>query len=141
MSKVFDPSQAYLWILCLMLLMAGCGQQPTEIMESSVALNTVDTQGPYQIQAVIRGDYKPFDVQLIYSVDEWKTRRSVEMTPVEANTFRGSIPGQAAGSVVNYFIQVTDSTEARLTEPLQLPSNLQGKTYSFSILPKSQTQP
>ncbi|MCB9639824.1 MAG: hypothetical protein H6728_13595 [Myxococcales bacterium] len=126
------------WLAGLLLAVAlvGCGQVPTEILESSTVLNTSDQKGPYEVKAVIIGDLRPFKINLVYSTDGWKTSNSVEMTQISAQVYQGGIPGQTAGQVIHYYIRVDDSDSNIVVEPrdvlLDKPSA--EKTYSFRVL-------
>jgi hypothetical protein len=124
----------WLIALALGLTLTGCGQVATEILESSTILNTTDTKGPYEVKAVILGDRQPFVVTLVYSVDGWSSRQSVEMKKISDQVFHGAIPGQGTGQVIHYYISVVDSDGNIRTEPKDIPENPTNQTYSFRIL-------
>ncbi|MCK6511140.1 hypothetical protein L6R29_14350 [Myxococcota bacterium] len=128
--------EAWIFSLFLALVSVGCGQRATEILESSTVLNTTDAKGPYEVKAVILGDYQPFKINLLYSTDAWQTSKSVEMKQISPQVYQGAIPGQIAGQVIHYYIRVDDSENNIVVEPrdvlLDKPSPQ--KTYSFRIL-------
>jgi hypothetical protein len=125
--------------LCLLFagLAVACGEPPTEIHESSVQLNTDDTKGPYEVMSVVTSGSPSIRVSLIYSIDGWKTKQSIDMNKIEAvgqDVYRGKIPGQPAGTTVQYYIQVVDQAEKVTTDPTQVPPQSKGLSYKFAVL-------
>jgi subtilisin family serine protease len=69
--------------------------------------NTADAAGPYRVRAETTDDGGIAAVALVYSVNAGPAT-TVEMTASAAGVSSGEIPGQALGSVVSYFVTVSD---------------------------------
>ena len=69
--------------------------------------NTADAAGPYRVRAETTDDGGIAAVALAYSVNAGPAT-TVEMTASAAGVSSGEIPGQAFGSVVSYFVTVSD---------------------------------
>jgi plastocyanin len=99
------------------------------IVKTEQVQNTLDTAGPYNVRTVVydshssdRG-FHPDAMLLKYSVDGGPTLQ-VNMKWVGNSVWRGSIPGQASGSKIAYFVSATDHNNNTGTGP----------TQSFNIL-------
>ncbi len=67
-------------------------------------------------------------VILNYSTDDWATWNSIEMTPIQNQTYIGTIPGQPAGTTVKYKIVAFDiadyKTEVQSSYVVKNPTNI-----------------
>lgn len=128
----------YVLFVALAAHLVACGEVQTEIVESSVQLNTDDTAGPYEITTVVTSTSTPITVRLVYSTDDWTTSKEVEMETVKdvgGDVFRAKIPGQSAGTTVRYYVSVEDSTKNTITDPALVPPQAKGISYKFTIIP------
>jgi hypothetical protein len=119
--------------LCAPLV--GCGKIRTEVLHTAYLRNTDDTEGPYRVMAVVISALQPITVSVVYSIDEWKTQKSVEMKKVSDDVYAGELPGQQPGTTINYYISVIDSEESLTTDPTTVPPNTEGISYRFQIVP------
>ena len=93
-----------------------------------------DPQDPvhsYPVTVSVRGitpSYFPDSVRVCYSTDAFKTKRSIQATRLDT-AFRAEIPPQAAGTVVNYYFEVTDPLDKQTVNiPVGAPAD---RCYSF----------
>lgn len=99
------------WLALPLLLSVACADP---FIESTTVLgSTIDTDGPYEVRTVVIGNLESDRVELFYnSVDqEPEHYLRLVMEPLDADgrpaeLFRGAIPGQAAGTVIRYFVAV-----------------------------------
>ncbi len=127
-----------LWLLLWTLgagSLVGCGQIETEIVRVAYLKNTDDSKGPYQVLTVIQSDLQPLTVTVVYSTDNWKTRKVVKMTQSDADLFVGHIPGKKSGTTIRYFISVKDSSDKTITDPVTTaPLTTPSTTYRFQVV-------
>ena len=115
------------------LSLSACGKIQTQILETSVALNTDDTIGPYQVMAAVVSDQVPLQVKLIYFINnDTSTKQEVEMKQISQDVYQGAIPGQPAGTTIEYYIQALDSEKFTTTDPLDAQQQ-NGLTYRFRV--------
>jgi subtilisin family serine protease len=69
--------------------------------------DTADSAGPYGVRAEATDDGRVAEVALHFSVDGGATQ-VVAMQSIGGLAHSGEIPGQATGSTLRYFVQVTD---------------------------------
>ena len=74
---------------------------------------TADETGPYTVSAYIKANFAPpiQSASLHYRVNGGTFQPPVSMTP-SGNTFTGTIPGQTAPAVIEYYLSATDSVVA-----------------------------
>lgn len=120
--------------LCASSLL-GCGEIETQIRTSYV-LDTDDTDGPYQVMAVVASGDQPTGVYLIYSTDKWNDNKKmvvVEMNNVSQDVYQAKIPGQPAGTTVSYYILVQTPSGKNPTDPADM---LTDPADASKIIPK-----
>ena len=125
--------------LLFILPLAACGKIQTEIIHTAYLRNTDDTTGPYRVMALVVSDAQPLKVYVIYSTDNWQSKKQVEMQKVSEDVFAGEIPGQQAGTTVQYYIWVKDAEENVATDPISLSASppqagRKDLTYRFQII-------
>jgi hypothetical protein len=95
--------------------------------------DTEDANGPYPVVATITStetSLDPDSILVIYEAVAAKAWHSVLMTPTGTpDEYRGSIPGQPCGTIVDYYILAVDENHNRETHPDLAPSN----THEFSV--------
>ncbi len=90
-------------------------------------LDQTGTTTPYEvvslIQAINCGTLVADSLRVWYSNDNGQNWANALMTPTgTANQFRGYIPAQACGTIVNYYIRARTSTGVTGTEPNRAPA-------------------
>lgn len=127
-----------LWAALLCLGLVGCGEVQTTIHETSEVWDTDDNQGPYQVFATVESDLKPLKVSLVYTTDGWKTRKTLTMESISTDVYRAQLPGQKAGTRIEYFVMAEDGDSNKITDPKEAVNYLQGVnkglTYRFQVL-------
>ena len=90
--------------------------------------STTDEIGPYVIDATITDLSTVASALLYFRVNEgvWQSQA---MNPQVGNVYRGTIPGQIAGSRIDYYIRATDGSGRFSVNPLGAP----GSFYSLFI--------
>ena len=113
-------------------IMVACGTDQKPVFITTTILgNTTDQLGPYQVTTVILDDRGINRVLLHYKSLSSDTFRAVTMTRLDSQTWRGGIPGFAAGTTVVYYVEAFDaSVEDPATDPTFAPAEV----YSFSIV-------
>jgi len=121
----------------------GCADGvPPEIEGVSLLPDTHDPVGPYAVEALVRDDRGLDQVQLLWCerrVDaplECKKKVERYVTVVMENLgrdhFRGVIPGQPHGHVVEYYVLAIDTSGNQTAVPPEAPVN---EVYDFQIVP------
>lgn len=87
---------------------------------------TMDTVGPYVIDAVITDNTILASTSLFYSTDG-TSFTEVAMAAMGNDVYEGEIPGQAVGTTVGYYISATDTSGNTTLAP-------EAGTYAFSVL-------
>lgn len=118
--------------VCLLALLisacTGTGRGPV-FEDTTLLLNTFDTQGPYQVDTIVYADAGIDAVSLYYRIDGGDDVR-VDMELVRPDRYSGLIPGQAIGTVIDYAVRATDIDGNRSSDPPQAPDSY----FSFRIL-------
>ncbi len=96
--------------------------------------NTTNTEG-YKVRAIVNTSHalelKYQGVKVFYSTNG-QTYKMLEMKQSSnSNEYIGTIPGQVAGTEINYYLSVIDMNDHITQQPKYAPYH----TYSFSILP------
>jgi bacillopeptidase F len=94
--------------------------------------NQSEVQSPYQVQATITDQSGVAEALLYYSLNN-TDYTSIVMGALSNDVFEADIPGQPAGTTINYYIEATDASPASNT----------GSTAIFHfviLLPGSETQ-
>jgi hypothetical protein len=99
-------------------------QFPPEICHQPLP-DQIGEQGPYQVQATITDMSGVAEATLHYIVNGADTLTAT-MVNLGDDNYLGEIPGQSAGSMVEYFIEATDSAQAGNTGSTPI--------YNFLIL-------
>ncbi|MEO1484000.1 MAG: hypothetical protein AAFU77_17955 [Myxococcota bacterium] len=108
----------------LVCVLVGCGADDPSILIVSAPVDTSDTQGPYIVEVIPNAPDGVFELRLELSFLD--TPELFE-EPETGETWRGSIPGQPAGTRVEWFVELVESGGSIVREP-------QDGTLSFTIL-------
>lgn len=90
---------------------------------------TLDTTGPYVIQAVVTDNTQLSSVSLYYSLNGGAFTE-VAMIDSGNGLYSGEIPGQPVGTTVGFYVSATDTAGNTAVEPADAPNEL----YVFSVL-------
>ncbi|MCF7801705.1 MAG: choice-of-anchor D domain-containing protein, partial [Candidatus Marinimicrobia bacterium] len=87
---------------------------------------TMDTAGPYVIEALITDNTELATTSLYYTTDG-NTYTEVPMTDMGDDVYSGDIPGQPVGTTVGYYVMAEDTSGNSAVMPEE-------GTYAFSVL-------
>ncbi|MCF7842292.1 MAG: choice-of-anchor J domain-containing protein, partial [Lentisphaeria bacterium] len=87
---------------------------------------TMDTAGPYVIEALITDNTELAATSLYYTTDG-NTYTEVPMTDMGDDVYSGDIPGQPVGTTVGYYVMAEDTSGNSAVMPEE-------GTYAFSVL-------
>ncbi len=90
---------------------------------------TMDTEGPYTIEAYINDNVGVTSATLFYNLNNGEFT-GVEMTDTGDDIYSGDIPGQVAGTTVAYYILAADAEDNEGSAPEGAPEEL----YVFSVV-------
>ncbi|WP_428264671.1 hypothetical protein [Haliangium sp.] len=111
-------------------LMAGCDPAPPRIEAITVLGPTIDTAGPYTVEAVVTGVVDEI-VELRYRDDEQRAYVHRAMfTDDRGELYRGAIPGYPTGTTVDYYLAVVDDGQVVNTDP----EAGEAAPYTFTIV-------
>jgi Zn-dependent metalloprotease len=103
----------------------GCGItiKHTAITDQSSVTTPYDLTCTLEIGASIRaGMLKAARAEVVYSTDKWATSRRADLTiDASGKVVTGQIPPQKAGSIVRYYVEITDNYGSFLTSPDKAP--------------------
>ena len=143
------------WLLCLLVALAGfaCAKSgddddsagdddtggddtgdddvdttPPAITDTTDLPDTLDATGPYTVSATVTDDVAVAAATLSYRVDGGAFT-DVPMTAA-GDVYSADIPGQAAGSLVEYYVTASDTSANEATDPADAPTSV----YDFHIL-------
>lgn len=110
-------------ILPVLLLLGACADP---FIESTTVLSaTTDTVGPYHVRSVVLGVNDGDKIEVFYNAldDDPDRYIPLRMEGIDddgrsAELYVGSIPGQAAGSTVRYFVAVDRDGERVAEDPV-----------------------
>ena len=106
---------------------------PPVIENTTELKDTEDVTGPYSVETDVSDDVGVAAVSLFYQVDGGGYTE-VTMTEAKAGaTFSADIPGQTAGTFIEYYVQATDAAQQSSTDPATAPTD----AYAFYILQES----
>jgi ribosomal protein L35AE/L33A len=112
------------------------GNPPPMVSQTTVLANTEDTVGPYAVQSTVTWDGpQTSDVtELVWRANGSGAWNRVVMpwtgSCAGGCSYSAAIPGQAAGTQVEYYVEATDDAGAKGTEPGNAPVTV----FSFDIL-------
>ncbi len=94
--------------------------------------DTEDTTGPYEVNATVSGEsIVASNVKMHYSIDGGSF---VELAMTESDgKYRASIPGQAHGTDISYYISVEDGDGNKATSPRGADQNNLGSLHNFEV--------
>ncbi len=84
-------------------------------------LNTTNTVSPYQVKAFAKSRSGIAGASLIWRTDTTQSYSQVSMT-LSQDTFRASIPPQASGKDVFYYVSASSNSGKTIAKPLTAPS-------------------
>ncbi len=109
-------------LLPTLLLLVACADPFIE--STTVLSSTPDTVGPYHVRSVVLGVNDGDKIEVFYNAldDDPDRYIPIRMAGVDddgraAELYVGSIPGQAAGSTVRYFVAVDRDGERVAEDP------------------------
>jgi len=103
--------------------------EPVFISHSKL-VNTNNTSAPYEVKAYIKTKSGVANAKVYWTTDTLQTFNQLAMTASAGDTFRVSIPAQALGTKIYYYISAVSNSGRTVTKPLTAPSG----NYRFSIL-------
>ena len=89
--------------------------------------DTTNALGPYPVEALVTSLYGVASATLRWSIDAGQNFTEVEMVEGQAGVHSGNIPGQDSGTTVLYSIEVVDSLDASVADPVG------GGTHQFQV--------
>jgi hypothetical protein len=93
------------------------GDPVPPFIESVTTLeDTHDVFGPYGIEVVAIDDLSAVETHLFWTENGGPTN-SAALAPVDSNNFVGSIPGQASGTDLTWWVEATDGTNISVFPP------------------------
>ncbi|MBK9289029.1 MAG: agmatine deiminase family protein [Flavobacteriales bacterium] len=92
--------------------------------------DTYDTQNPYTVEAYIRHRSGISGAMLYWTTDTTQAYQSLAMSDIGGNNWSASIPAQAAGTEVFYYIQGTANSGKVQVRPIVAPEGY----WSFRVL-------
>ena len=93
---------------------------PVLIVGTKVLPNTADAVGPYTVTTQVLGSQAGAVASLFYSVDGGTNFASLTMA-TSGTGFAASIPGQALGTEVSYYVEVSTPDGNMATDPVDVP--------------------
>ena len=91
--------------------------------------STDDTTGPYRVWVSITDDMSITQAYLLYRREKTSPFHSVTMDEIIPFLYKGLIPGQAAGTTVQYYLKAEDDSGNVALDPPGAPDS----TYSFIV--------
>ena len=117
--------------LLVVILAVGCVEEgPPEFIEVTRSINTTSAVGPYRVLATVVDDGEVTQVALSYRVDGGDPIQ-VAMDRLEGSVWRADIPGQPAGSTIDYRLGAVDDDDHETFSP---PDTEASPFYRFEIL-------
>jgi hypothetical protein len=87
--------------------------------------DTYDTQNPYTVEAYIRHRSGISGAMLYWTTDTTQAYQSLAMSDIGGNNWSASIPAQAAGTEVFYYIQGTANSGKVQVRPIVAPEGIE----------------
>ena len=88
---------------------------PPRVELIRIPQDTEDLDGPYVVEVAAQDDRALARVELVWSVDGGETQRT-EMADL-GDRYEGGVPGQAAGSTVQWWVEADDGLNETSTDP------------------------
>jgi hypothetical protein len=98
------------------VVLTACGSEPTIEAVSRLGA-TIDTEGPYVVEAVVVGAQGGDQVELGYAVGAPEDFIPLVMAERDPDVFVAGIPGQPAPSTLHYYVAVVRDGEVLVTAP------------------------
>ncbi len=117
------------------LVVVACGQGRLPTVDVLPPPDTPDTGGPYEVTAVVRTEGVITSANVRWFVSGDDAPRPLAMTH-EAGTdwWSASIPGQPAGAVVRFTVEVEDDEGHLVIRPAAPKAGQAAPTYQFRVL-------
>ena len=111
--------------LALLLLTCGFASCTDDsaplVLETTLAADTDDAAGPYEISSIVRDDTGVSGAWVFYSVDGKQIFEAVPMAPAGVDAWRARLPGFPLGTRVDYYVAARDRSANVGTDPLLAP--------------------
>ncbi len=109
--------------------MACADNTPPEFLSVTQLADSQSAIGPYEVAATVIDDVLVARVSLSYAVPGFA--EDIPMTRVSGNAWIGAIPGQDAGTTVEYRVVAYD--EDKGVAPFPVKDNGEAATWRFTI--------
>ncbi len=103
--------------------------QAPVIVQTNQLPNTMDVTGPYVVSSTITDNTGLSSVSVNYSLDQGLNFTEIPMVAAEGDLYRAGIPGQAYGTIVEYYVRARDEDGAVTTDP----EDISRMTYRFIV--------
>ena len=109
----------------------GCQNDTPMIIDTSIIRDTRNTEGPYEVTTVVRDDGTVDKVVLFYRTNNMAAEvwLEVSMGSAKSDTYKGDIPGQTAGTRVEYWVEATDDAGNKARDLPEAPTQV----FSFNV--------
>jgi hypothetical protein len=117
------------------LALAACGAGRAPVVDVAAPADTPDTGGPYEVAVVIRTDATVKSAVVRWFVAPADAPRPLPLVR-DAGTDRwtAGIPGQPAGAVIRFTVEVEDDEGHVVVAPAAPKANQPAPTFQFTVL-------